>query len=70
MLPDALCGMIADFCGDTTIGSHRRHSFLQAEIKIFACAGIMKPSYIRTVEGFKDMLQLVYRQQIGTQRIP
>lgn len=74
-LPDALSDIVADFCGNTTISAHRRHSYLRAEIEIFAAAGIMKPSYIRTVEGFKDVLQFMYRASqaktpLETYRIP
>ena len=64
-LCDDLKLIVLDYLGDLSLLRHRQHRFCCAEIISFVLMckhweRPFRPSFIRRVEGFKEVLQLAY----------
>ena len=68
-LPDELQALILDFYGDVTVERHRVSRFVRAELAALFLLHrlpvgylVLRPSFIRRIEGFQHCLQLAYLQ--------
>lgn len=67
-LPDELQTLVLDFYGDVSIERHRVNRFVRAELGalflLYRHLGypVLRPSFIRRIEGFQNCLQLAYLQ--------
>ena len=66
-LPNELHAIVLDFYGDVTVERHRVSRFVRAELAALFLLHrraylVLRPSFIRRIEGFQHCLQLLCTQ--------